>query len=169
MEIFVNIPVMNGKTLALSVQPSYTVQQIKHIIEQVEGLCPIQQQLIFCGKRLSNEHVLRDYNIEMDSMLYLIIRLKHVKVQFIIGGQNVSLLTVMINNSGTIEDLKAAVYDKTGIHPEEQQLFTCRVAQHFQRGNLVIHVHCLLNPHFTISCYIRRLAEIRLATTNISI
>ncbi len=66
-----------GKTITLDVEPSDTIEKVKAKIQDKEGLHPNQQRLIFEGQQLENDKTVDDYNITMNSKIYLVIRFGH--------------------------------------------------------------------------------------------
>jgi ubiquitin len=74
MQIYVKT--LTGATIMIKVDPEDTIESLKLKIEVNKGPSPNHQRLIYAGRQLEDGHTLSDYDIQKDSTIHLVLRLR---------------------------------------------------------------------------------------------
>jgi large subunit ribosomal protein L40e len=79
---------LNGKTITLKVNSYMKIITLKELIQSIEGVPANIQRLLFAGMQLEDDRTVSDYNIQKESFLSLVLRLRGGMYHFTSGRQD---------------------------------------------------------------------------------
>ena len=125
----IRVKTMTGKTINIQISLADTITTLKSKIQDEEGIPSEQQRLLFSGRQLQDFRKISHYNIQKDSILHLVLRMSSSSSSSSNGSMVIYVktltgktITLDVEQSDHIEDIKAKIQDKEGIPPDQQRL-----------------------------------------------
>ncbi|CAG8502421.1 2994_t:CDS:2 [Acaulospora morrowiae] len=120
MSIKVNL--MGEKIINLGVEKNFTIEQVRRMIEEKEGISLNQAQLEFSESILDPKKTLMFYKVTNESILYLYLYNNYFSGNISVKTLTGNKITLSVGSSNTIKDLKLKIQEKEGIPPYQQRL-----------------------------------------------
>ena len=117
--MYIFVKTLTGKTTTLEVNYNDTIEHVKDLIQNKDGIRTHQQQLSFSGKQLQDARTLSDYNITKESTLLCLC----TDMQIFVKTPTSKTITLGVNGSDTIKNVKSKIRDKEGTLLDQQRLF----------------------------------------------
>ena len=108
MQIFITTP--TGKTIPLMVDPNITIDTVKLMIQDKEGITPHQQEMSFNSKKLQDNQTLSEFYIHANCTLQFV-----YNMQIFVKTHTGKTFTLEVDGSHTIGTVKSMIQDKEGI------------------------------------------------------
>lgn len=111
--------------ITLAVDPNYSIANLKSII-MVKTAFPVdEQRIVFNGKNLEDDRTVRDYNIQHESILNLVLRVpgRYNRMEVtILTEATEPVTTLAVRPTDSIWELKLKIRDLTDCPPDKQIL-----------------------------------------------
>ena len=119
LEIFVQV--RSREIITLEVDSSDTIGNLKEKIKDKKGFPAEEQRLFFQGKtELKDDRTVSDYHIQNKSTVNLLLQIDRLEVTILTEGMR--LVTLEVNATDSILELKREIQDKTDVPLKKQSL-----------------------------------------------
>ena len=72
----ISIKLLNGRVLKLEVEPTDKILTIKEKLQEIEGIDPEQQRLVFAGRQLQDDKTVEEVKIKSGTAINLLLALR---------------------------------------------------------------------------------------------
>lgn len=116
------VQTLTGKKINLVAEPFVPVEKVMEKIQDLEGIPPDQQRLIYVGKQLENCRIISDYYIKNGSVLHLVLRLRGGGMTILVNVFGMGVLHFGAGTPDTIMSIKKQIENTLKIPPYYQTL-----------------------------------------------
>ena len=150
------------ETFFVTVEQGDSIEYVKKKIQDQEGIPSEQQTLDFSGMELKNERTLKDYNIPINSFLFLTC-LDYIFVKMLTG----KIIRLVVGSYDSIKNVKTKIQEKEGIPLKQQRLFF--VGRELEDDRTLffygIENGCTICLVLTLSIFVKTLTGEKIAVT----
>jgi ubiquitin C len=127
------VKTLTAKTITINVNFNQTIQELKQLIQNKEGIPPDQQRIIYKGKQLEDSHELNHYDLFNEETVSLVLRLRggmHHETSSR-NGDSISIVRIKYKDryirfearmNRTVLEFKQDIEKHLGIPAERQKL-----------------------------------------------
>ena len=115
------IETLTKKVFTLAVESSDTIENVKMKFHYKEDIPPDQQRLIYRGRQMEDGFTLSHYNVTNQSTVHMVLRLRG-GMQIFVKTLTGKTITVEVEASDTIKNVKTKIQGKEDIPPDQQRL-----------------------------------------------
>ncbi|XP_060596276.1 uncharacterized protein LOC132750331 [Ruditapes philippinarum] len=94
---------LTGETLTLSVKSDASILDLKVLLQDETGIPPDRQRLIFAGKVIEDKHTLKDYNIQTECTVHMVLRLRGGDEKKTMTSRTLLLKKISLNQNTILE------------------------------------------------------------------
>ena len=73
--MLIKVKTLTGREIEMNVEGTFLIQQVKEKLEELEGIPPPQQRLIFNGRQMLDDKSLDELDIKQGCTLHLVLSL----------------------------------------------------------------------------------------------
>lgn len=140
---------LTDKPIAVPCETGDTIEHLKRAIQDLEGIPPDQQRIIYEGQNLRDDRTLSSYNIHLGRNVPLMTLNLRGNWHLFVRTPTGKTITLDVDLSDSQEDIKEQIEEKLGIPPEQQYLYLSD-GQLLDSGKTLAHYNVQNEAIFTL-------------------